>query len=860
MNAYVQDSVELSYAELNRRANRLAHELIRLGVGPDGRVALCTERHPQMVVGLLAILKAGGAYVPVDPSHPRKRLEELVRDAEPVLVLCDAVGREALGAEAVGALPILALDGSSPGGELERDPEVPGLSSAHLAYVIYTSGSTGTPKGVMVEHRSLVNHTTWQARAFGFSATDAELQHSSISFDFSVSELWGPLVIGARVVLLPGGADHDVDRIAATMDRHRVTIAQFVPSQLQMLTQGTHGISCEVVIVGGEALDAGLAAGARARAGRVLVNCYGPTETTIDAVTWRCSEGELPARIPIGRPIANARIYLLDAHGEPVPVGAVSELCVGGAGVARGYLHRPELTAERFVRDPFSGEPGARMYRTGDLARYLPDGNLEFLGRNDHQVKIRGYRIELGEIEARLCEHSTVREAVVVAREDAPGALCRPVFPWARDKRLIAYLTTMPRGGDAPAGELVAALRQHLADQLPEYMVPSAFVRLEALPLTANGKLDRKALPAPDSGAVLARAYEAPRGTMEETLATVWAELLGLDRVGRRDHFFELGGHSLVAVKLVERLRRLGVDIELRLVYQGPILEDLAQRITSKDDRNDSRAVPARTSGSQSPIFFVPTGMGNYSYSFELASDLDPTLPIYALPWDMGEAPAITLEALAARMVPLMQAVQACGPYRLAGYSSGGLLAYAIAEHLLGMGEVVSFIGLLDVGVPDPDHAKPLSAKQMVLEHIIAKLETDAAARQRVEEVAGDLSLLELVQEGERLGVMQKDTDTQGLVRIWEQISAFDHATWRYRPPSVPLAVHLFQSSESNDKTAAAEETIMDEADPTGGWGRVLPSSSIHQIAVPGDHTTMMTEAAHRRTLGALISQAVGRS
>ncbi len=534
--------------------------------------------------------------------------------------------------------------------------------------------------------------------------------------------------------------------------------------------------------------------------------------------------------------------------------------------MARGYLDRPELTAERFVADRFSAEPGARMYRTGDLARYLPDGNLEFLGRSDHQVKVRGYRIELGEIEARLCEHPAVREAVVIAREDSAGALSRPVFPWAGDKRLVAYVTSAAASGaesdsDAPAGGLVATLRGHLADRLPEYMVPSAFVRLEALPMTPTGKLDRKALPAPDGEAVLTRAYEAPRGKIEETLATIWAELLGLERVGRRDHFFELGGHSLVAVTLMERLRRVGLNTELRLLYQNPVLEDLARRISSKHDLDDSRAVPARTVGRETPIFLVPTGMGDYTYVFELARDLDPAVPVYALPWEMArEEPALTVEALAARMVPLIQAVRPRGPYRLAGYSSGGLLAYAIAEHLLGAGEAVSFIGLIDVGVPAPDRARSRSTEQMLLEHIIAKLDADAAARERIDKLAGDLSLLELVQEGQRLGVLQNITDAQGWAHIWERVRAFDHAASLYRPASLPLAVHLFQSSDSNQVGVDADVKNGDETDspsPTLGWERVLPTSSIHQIPVPDDHLTMMTEAAHRRTLGALLSEAL---
>ncbi len=583
--AVVQDDQELSYAELNRRANRLAHELIGLGVGPDARVGLCAERHPSMVVGLLAILKAGGAYVPLDPSYPRQRLQELVRDAGPVLVLCDAAGREALGPEAGGQIPFRALDQPQPGldldqteGELELDPEVAGLTSAHLAYVIYTSGSTGTPKGVMVEHGGLCNYLSW-ARATYAPAVGA-LVTSSLSFDATVTSLWTPLLHGSAVRLLR--STEEVDGMHAQVRRLHGWLVKITPAHLASLGQSLLAQAAEtslgLVVVGGEALPASTARAWREiQPGVRLMNEYGPTETVVGCCSYEVPESiDRATTIPIGRPVANTRIHVLDGHGEPVPVGAVGELYVGGAGVARGYLDRPELTAERFVADPFSAGPGARMYRTGDLARYLPDGNLEFLGRSDHQVKVRGYRIEPGEIEARLCEHPAVREAVVIAREDTAGALC-----------LVAYVTGTGAGQSesaAPPGDLVAALRRHLAEQLPAYMVPSAFVRLDALPLTTSGKLDRKALPAPDGEAVLQGAYEAPEGDIEETLAALWAELLGLERVGRHDHFFELGGHSLLAVTLMERLRGLGLGTEVRDLFATPTLAELAATLGSHRD------------------------------------------------------------------------------------------------------------------------------------------------------------------------------------------------------------------------------------------------------------------------------------
>ncbi|MBB4189876.1 amino acid adenylation domain-containing protein, partial [Sinorhizobium terangae] len=396
----------------------LAHHLIGLGVKPDQPVAICVERSPAMVVGVLAILKAGGAYLPLDPAYPCARLRQVLDDAAPQLLLCDAAGREALGAEAIASLSVVDLsDGELPwAGQSadDPDPHALGLTARHLAYIIYTSGSTGTPKGVMVEHRGVVNHTIWQANHFELAAHDVFLQRTSISFDAAGWELWTALSIGAHSILPSLDRQLDIRTILGLLSRRRVTVLQVVPSLLSALLEATDvgkkGIeNLRYMFCGGELITTELANKWLQLAPRGLVNLYGPTEATIDATAWNCPDDFSAAIVPIGRPISNTRIYLLDDHGQPVPFGAVGELYIGGAGVARGYLNRPDLTAARFMADPFSDEPGARMYRTGDLARYLPDGNLEFLGRNDDQVKIRGFRIEPGEIAARLSEHAWVR-------------------------------------------------------------------------------------------------------------------------------------------------------------------------------------------------------------------------------------------------------------------------------------------------------------------------------------------------------------------------------------------------------------------------------------------------------------------
>jgi amino acid adenylation domain-containing protein len=553
----------LTYAELNARANRLAHHLRGLGVGPDARVGVCVERGPEMVVSVLAVLKAGGAYLPLDPAYPADRLRYMLEDSAPAAL----VTQSSLAGTFAGLdIPVVQLDASAPAWAQgpETNPACAGLTPDHLAYVIYTSGSTGRPKGVMVEHRSLVNHTAWQAAAFGIGARDTVLQRTSISFDASVWELWTPLATGARMLLLSSAAARDPEAIGRAVEEGGVTVAQFVPTLLQAVLGALPSggsLPCRTLFCGGEPLSAALVEEARAAGVGQVVNLYGPTEATIDSTWHPCAAGDGPAPA-IGRPIANARIYVLDARGAPAPVGVAGELYVGGAGVARGYLGRARLTAERFVPDPFSVEGGARMYRTGDLGRWRADGTLEFLGRTDFQVKIRGFRIEPGEIEAALRSHPAVRDALVMAREDAPG-----------DRRLAAYYLA-----DEPVA--LEALRPHLAERLPEHMVPAAYVWMERLPLTPNGKLDRGALPAPGSDAFATRGYEAPSGRVEETVAAIWADLLGVERVGRHDDFFQLGGNSLLAIRLVFRIRReMDVEISVADVFEKSELSLLAEQL-----------------------------------------------------------------------------------------------------------------------------------------------------------------------------------------------------------------------------------------------------------------------------------------
>ncbi|WP_334190225.1 amino acid adenylation domain-containing protein, partial [Noviherbaspirillum sp.] len=566
--AAVHEETSLTYCALNAQANRLAHYLRRKGVKPDTLVAICMERSIDMVVGLLAVLKAGGGYVPLDPAYPVERLVYMLTDSAPVALLTHGALDPSLRAMLdVGpaALVDLNADSADWADEDAGDFNESGVLPTHLAYVIYTSGSTGRPKGVMNEHRAVVNRLQWMQDAYRLTHDDAVLQKTPFSFDVSVWELFWPLLNGAKLVMARAGGHKDPAYLTQVIREQEITTLHFVPSMLQSFLTHPEVEACTTlrrIVCSGEALPGTLARQCREALPHArLTNLYGPTEAAVDVTAWECSGQDLPDNIPIGRPIANTRIYLLDPHGQPVPQGVAGEIYIGGVQVARGYLNRDELTAERFLPDPFAIEAGARMYRTGDLGRYLADGSIVFLGRNDHQVKLRGFRIELGEIEARLQAQEGMREALVLAREDQPG-----------DMRLVAYMT-------AEAQIDTHILREALSAVLPEYMVPAAFVQLQSLPLTPNGKLDRNALPAPDGTAYASGLYEAPIGEIEHMLAGIWAELLNAEHVGRHDNFFALGGHSLLGVKMIARVRQaLGVELDIGQLFEAPVLSALSEK------------------------------------------------------------------------------------------------------------------------------------------------------------------------------------------------------------------------------------------------------------------------------------------
>ena len=558
----------LTYRDIERRSNQLAHRLQHSGVERDTVVPLAVERSVEMVIGMLGILKAGGAYLPIDPELPEQRIAYMLEEARAPVVLTQS--------HLVARLPphtarVLSLDDDWPSIEAEpADAPPPQATPDSLAYVIYTSGSTGRPKGVLIPHAAISNHMQWMQRAYPLQPSDAVLQKTGFGFDASVWEFFAPLMAGARIVMVRPGGELDPAYLAEVILAHGVSRLQLVPSQLRLLLEEAAFWCCapplKHVFCGGEPLTPELCAEFQQRLPHAaLHNLYGPTETTIDSTAWDCPRDVVPPVIPIGRPIHNVRAYIVNPRLQLAPTGVTGELLIGGAGLARGYLDRPELTAEKFLRDPFLDEHDARVYRTGDRACYLPDGNIQYLGRIDAQVKVRGYRIEPGEIEAAILQHPLVRQAAVVAREDAPG-----------DKRLVAYYVA-----ENQTPELVDQLRSRIRTTMPAYMVPACFVPLAALPLTRNGKLDRRALPppgAPEIGSM--QPVVAPRTAPEMLVASVFREVLSRENVGIHHDFFELGGDSLMAARLMARLRAVsGMDLPLRVLFERPTVAELAEAV-----------------------------------------------------------------------------------------------------------------------------------------------------------------------------------------------------------------------------------------------------------------------------------------
>ncbi|HYH79532.1 MAG TPA: amino acid adenylation domain-containing protein [Longimicrobium sp.] len=839
--ALVCGEARLAYAELDARANRLARYLRGLGVGPEARVGVCLERSLELMVSILAVMKAGGAYVPMDPGHPAERIAYLLGDSGVGVLLT----QEKLAARfpAGPGRTVVAVDAAwARIGRENAEPVESGVGPENLAYVIYTSGSTGRPKGVAMHHRGVCNYIHWGIRFYGADTGNGAPVFSSMAVDLTVTNLL-PLFAGKPVSMLP--EESPVEALAeAVRGRPGFGLIKITPIHVGLLNtllapEDTAG-AARTLVVGADFLSAEPTVFWQEHAPHVrLMNEYGPTETVVGCSAYLLPAGRHRAGpVPVGRPIQNLTFQVLDAHLEPVPVGLPGELYIGGVGVARGYLGRPGLTAEKFVPDPFA-EAGARMYRTGDRARWLADGNLMILGRTDNQVKVRGYRVELGEIEAVLRRRPEVRECLVVAREDRPG-----------DRRLVAYVV-----GDADAAEL----REHLRRTLPEYMVPAAFVVLDALPQTATGKLDRKTLPAPDWGADADR--EAPRDEVEARLARIWAEVLGVASVGPTQRFFEVGGNSLLALRLFARVRReLGCDLPVATLFVGGTVRHMAEAVRAHGEPaaapEAAPLVPLRATGTLPPLFVVhPAGRGVANYA-ALVERLGPDQPVYGLQ-DVGDDLARPVERIAGEHLRAVRAVQPRGPYHLAGWSFGGVVAYEMAAQLERAGERVAFAGVLDtVAPPFARNRRELDDADLVL-----GLALDVAAQMgrpftlSVDALTGaglDEQLRRAVEALHAQGAAPDGFDAADLRAHVEVIRARTRATRAYRPGAYGGPLTLFAAADNPPEFASWFGLRTEEEARTYGWCRLAPAARAHRV--PGAHVTLGLEP-HVETLAARVRE-----
>jgi amino acid adenylation domain-containing protein len=678
----------LTYRELDSRANQVAHHLIELGVGPEILVGLLLDRSVDMLVGMLGILKAGGAYVPMDPEYPLERIGQILEDSRtPLVVTRGSLSTILKGltgpAGFTGQVVCMDLDWPVMARQSGQAPGT-GVGPANLAYVLFTSGSTGRPKGVAIEHHSAVTFIRWALTVFGQEELAGVLFSTSVCFDLSVFEVFVPLSAGGRVILAP-----DVLQLPVLPARDEVTLLNTVPSAMMELVRvGGIPPSVTTVNLAGEALRETLVGDiCSSTLVERVYNLYGPSEATTYSTFTEVRRG---SKVTIGRPIANTRAYVLDGHLNPVPIGVHGELYLAGEGVARGYYGQPDLTRERFLSDPFEPGGGGRMYRTGDLCRWLPDRQLEYLGRMDHQVKLRGFRIELGEIEVALGRHPGVRQAVVVVGPDGSGAA-----------QLVAYV--VPEADPAPGA---AELREHLRRSLPAFMIPSAIVTLEAIPTTPNGKIDRKSLPAPGRGQIeLPIGSAVPRDPIEQGLARLWASVLGVDRIGVDDNFFETGGHSLLALRIVTGIEKtFGKRLPLSTLVQFPTIRELAALLRTNDwTPSWVSLVPIRPGGSRTPLFLMHSHGGNILEYYPLAKLLDADQPVYALQargLDGHILPNQSIETMAASYVGELRGLQPEGPYVLGGFCFGGMVALEAARQLAGAGQRVALVIMIQTAHP----------------------------------------------------------------------------------------------------------------------------------------------------------------
>ena len=855
--AVVFENQQLTYRELNNRANRLAHHLQDLGVKPDQLVGICIERSLEMVIGLLGILKAGGAYVPLDPAYPIDRLSYMISHSQ-MRVLVTQQDLVSLIPEHEAKVVCLDTNWSDISQASDKNP-CSEVTVENLAYVIYTSGSTGKPKGVQLPHGGVTNFLCTMAIKPGLTANDVLLAITTISFDIAVLELYLPLILGAKVVLVSRDVAVDGIRLLKLIQDSQATVMQATPATWQLLlASGWSGKSELKVLCGGEALSPQLATQMLDRVASVW-NMYGPTEATVWATTYELNSQTLldpnKSAILIGKPIGNTETYILDQHLQPVPIGVRGELYIGGVCLARGYLHREDLTNERFIPHPFSDESNTRIYRTGDVAKYLPSGDIEYISRIDNQVKIRGFRIEIGEIEVLLAKHPEINQLAVIVREDVPG-----------DKRLVAYI--VPHEQQTLT---VSDLRNFLSQNLPQYMIPSAFVTLEALPLTPNGKVDRKALltysassniltldnsdkednrslssqntsePTSETG------FAAPRNPTEEILAGIWCQILGLERISIHDNFFLLGGHSLLAVRLLSEIQNnFRRNLPLATFFTAQTVAKLANILDQLDQREKSVSwsclVAIQTTGTKPPLFVIHAVWGNVLFYRDLLNYLQPDQPVYGIQargLDGKEVPITSVTEMAANYIQEIRKVQPHGSYFIGGHSFGGLVAFEIAQQLHAQGDKVALLAIFDTHAPNNQQSAVVGDSNTFLKQI-----------NRISSHLLELSKLELNDKITYLGGRLKWNLTVGTFSIFYKfylryikravteipfldVAWANHIAWHsYMLPTYAGKLTLFSASERDRDS---------EPDDYCGWNNVVTGGvELHEC--PGKHTTVMQE------------------
>ncbi|HEX6370473.1 MAG TPA: amino acid adenylation domain-containing protein [Longimicrobium sp.] len=834
--AVIYEDASLTYRQLDERANQLARHLAALGVGPEVRVGLCLERGLEVMVAILGVMKAGGAYVPVDPAHPAERIAYVLGDSGVALLL--AQGRVADRLPAMDGVRVVRIDREWARIAAESAERMEsGVTSENLAYVIYTSGSTGRPKGVAMHHRGVSNYIHWGIPAYGADRGTGAPVFSSMAVDLTITNLL-PLFAGHPVRLL--SEESPVEALAEVLrQKPGYGLIKITPIHLallnSMLSPEEAAGAAHTLVIGADFLSAEPTVFWQENAPGVrLMNEYGPTETVVGCSAYVLPHGEHRAGpVPVGGPIQNMTFHVLDERMQAVPVGLPGELYIGGVGVARGYLGRPALSAEKFVPDPFA-PAGERMYRTGDRARWLPEGNLMILGRTDNQVKVRGYRVELGEIEAVLRRHADVRQCIVVVREDAPG-----------DRRLVAYVV-----GDAEA----ESLREHLRASVPEYMVPGAFVMLESLPKTQTGKIDPKTLPAPEYRASEPAADE-PKSYVEVQLIQIWEDLLRVDGIGPTENFFELGGNSFLALRLFALVnRRLECDLPVSTLFAGATVRQMAHAILEQKRSAAAPAagvVPLQPHGALPPLFFVHSADRNVMGYVGLVRHLGADQPAYGLR-DVGEDMSRSLSRIAAEHIAAIRTVQPRGPYYLCGWSFGGFVAFEMALQLEAAGETVAFTGLLDTMSPVLEAEWP---RQDNAELAIG-LASEVAARMRREfsmSPAGlrgldaDEQVRRVVEELHAQGAASAEFDAAALAAQCKVIRDRYRSRAGYVPGTLAGTVTLFRAHEAPEGLDRFFARYGEEEERTLGWSRHAESSvEVHHV--PGSHPTMASEP-HVRVL-----------